>query len=164
MSKFYYNPTTRTCSAKQTVRCTLTTDPHYASEKKWFWHAIKAGDVYKYPYKHIAPTVVNTIDELCELIRQSDFSGFKRFIDAEGNLYDIHQEASFEFAPLEYDGQHSAGINWATKYFFTEEAALAFGERLNAGRKPEDGYFRWDTPEYHEDLDTWSVHYHCYAD
>lgn len=165
MAKFYYNPATRTCGAKQTIRCTLTTDPYYESEKRWFWHSVKAGDVYQDSFKHLTPRVVNTIEELSEMVKQAGFSGFVRFIDAKGNLYDLHQTGAFEFAPLEHDGQHSdAGINWATRFFFTEEAAQAFGESLNAGRKHEDGYFRWDTPEYHEDLDTWSVHYHCYAD
>ena len=165
MAKYFYNPTTRTCGPKLTIVCTHTTDPRYEDEKRWFWHAVKAGDVYQDPFKHLTPKVVNTIEELSEMVKQAGFSGFERFIDAEGNLYDLHQTGAFEFAPLERDGQHSdAGINWSTCFFFTEEAALAFGEGLNAGRKHEDGYFRWERPQYHEELDTWSVHYHCYAD
>lgn len=165
MAKFYYNPATRTCGVKQTIKCTLTTSPHYEAEKKWYWHAMKAGEVYQDPFKHLGPTVVNTIEELCEMMKQSGFSGGRYFIDANGNLYDVHQIGAFDFAPLEHDGQHAdTGINWATRFFFTEEAALAFGKSLNEGRKPDEGYFRWDKPEYHEDLDTWSVHYHCYAD
>lgn len=165
MAKFYYNPATRTCGVTQTIECTLTTDSYYESKKRWFWHAMKAGDVYQDPFKHFAPKVVNTIEELCEMMKQAGFSGIANFIDAAGNLYSIHQSGAFEFAPLEHDGQHSsAGINWATCYFFTKEAAQAFGENLNAGRKQEDGYFRWDAPQYNEDLDTWSVHYHCFAD
>lgn len=165
MAKYYYNSATRTCGPKLTIVCTHTTDQRYEEEKRWFWHAVKAGDVYRDPFGHLTPKVVNTIEELSEMVKQAGFSGFERFIDAEGNLYDLHQTGAFEFAPLEHDGQHSdAGINWSTCFFFTEEAAQAFGKSLNAGRKPEDGYFRWDKPQYHEDLDTWSVHYHCYAD
>ena len=165
MAKFYYNPATRTCGPKQTIRCTLTTDPHYEAEKRWYWHAVKAGDTYQDPFKHLTPKVVNTIEELSEMVKQAGFSGGLYFIDVEGNLYDLHQTGAFEYAPLERDGQYSdAGINWSTKFFFTEEAALAFGDGLNAGRKHEDGYFRWERPQYHEDLDTWSVCYHNYAD
>lgn len=165
MAKYYYNSETRTCGVNQTVSCTLTTDPHYEAEKRRFWYAVKAGDEYQDPFKHFAPKTINTIEELCEVVKQAGFSGSEKFIAADGTLYAIYQEGAFEYAPLEHDGQHSdAGINWATKFFFTKEAAQAFGESLNAGRKHEDGYFRWDDPEYHEELDTWSVHYHCYAD
>ncbi len=165
MAKFYYNPATRTRGPKLTIRYTLTTDQYYESEKHWFWDAVKAGDVYQDSFKRLTPKVVNTIEELSEMVKQAGFSGGVRFIDAEGNLYELHQIGAFEFAPLERDGQRAdTGINWATRFFFTEEAARAFGESLNAGRKHEDGYFRWDKPEYHEDLDTWSVRYHCYAD
>lgn len=165
MAKFYYNPATRTCGVKQTIKCTKVTDPHYEWEKQWAWHAVKAGEIYQDPFKCFAPQVINTVEELGILMKQAGFSGSREFIDAEGNIYCINQTGAFEFAPLEHDGQHSdAGINWATCFFFTKEAAQAFGESLNAGHKPEDGYFRWDKPQYHEDLDTWSVHYHCYAD
>lgn len=165
MAKFYFNPATRTCGPKQTIKCTLTTDPYYEAEKRWFWHTVKAGDVYQDSFKRLSPRVVNTIEELSEMVKQAGFSGGVRFIDADGNLFEINQTGAFEFAPLERDGQRAdTGINWSTRFFFTREAAQAFGESLNAGRKHEDGYFRWDKPEYHEDLDTWSVRYHCYAD
>ena len=165
MAKFYYNPATHACGVKQTIKCTLITDPDYNEAKKWAWHAVKAGEVYQDPFKHLSPKVVNTIDELSEMMKQAGFSGSRYFIDTDGNLYEIYQTGAFEFAPLENDGQRAdSGINWATRFFFTEEAAQAFGEGLNAGRKHEDGYFRWDKPQYHEELDTWSVHYHCYAD
>lgn len=165
MAKYYYNSETRACGARQTVSSILTTDPCYESEKKWFWHAVKAGDMYQDPFKHLTPKVVNTIEEMSEMVKLAGFSGSALFIDAEGTLHKIYQEGAFEFAPLEHDGQRAdTGINWATKFFFTKEAAQAFGESLNAGRKHEDGYFRWDDPEYHEELDTWSVHYHCFVD
>ena len=165
MAKFYYNPETRTRGVKQTIKCTLTTDPYYEAEKRWFWDTVKAGDVYQDSFKRLSPRVVNTIEELSEMVKQAGFSGGVRFIDADGNLFEINQIGAFEFAPLEKDGQRAdTGINWSTRFFFTRETAQAFGESLNAGRKHEDGYFRWDKPEYHEDLDTWSVHYHCYAD
>lgn len=165
MAKYYYNPATRTCGVRQTIECTLTTDQYYESAKCWFRHAVKAGDVYQDRYKCHTPKVVNNIEELSELMKQSGFSGYRQFIDTDGNLYGIHQEGAFEFAPLEHNGQHTdTEINWATCFFFTEEAALAFGESLNAGHKHEDGYFRWYKPQYHEELDTWSIDYHRYAD
>ena len=162
MFKYYYNPETRNnIGATQSISVTKVDDPSYQSEKTWYNWAIKAGDVFESPCEVIEQVVINSVEDLCDAMKRAGYSGGERFIAANGDLYAIHQNGAFEYGPLEYDGQDADfGINWAMKFFFTKEAAQAFGESLNADRKPNEDYRRWDEPLYHEELDTWSVRYH----
>lgn len=161
MKKYYYNPETRNVGATQYVSVTKVDDPCYESEKTWYRWAIKAGDTFKDPFETIEPVVINNVEDLCDAMKRAGYSGGERFIAANGDLYAVNQNGTFEYGPLEYDGQDADfGINWAMKFFFTCEAAQTFGESLNADRKPNEDYRRWDAPLYHEELDTWSVRYH----
>lgn len=152
MTKYFYNASTTDAKyVHQYITSYKPGSPEYEHEMVWARFATKAGDIFKVTFHPELNKRVNTLEEFAEVVKAAGFSGSERFIDKDGTLYEIHQNGAFEYSPLEYDGQHDfTGINWATAWFFTEEAALAF----------ECGSSQRDRPQYHEDLDTWSVHYH----
>lgn len=154
MSTYYYNPATREAHVNQTVSTIPATDTFYAFNAKL---ATKAHTIYTDPFKHIE-VQVDSLQDMLHAMELCNFSGHEDFLDEDGTLYSIYQEGSWAYQPLTEDGLTSPGINWGTQWFLTKEAADAFCCELS------DKCLRYDDPEYHEDLDTWSVHYHYYVD
>lgn len=151
--KFFYNPEVIEAGyTHQTVKAYKPGSTIYEREMHYAFSFHKAGDVIHDPFNRVPDFPVNDLDDFLTYCDGHGASGIFRFIDQDRILYEIHQTGAFEYGVLEEDGQRGCdGINWATAWFFTEAAALKFGQ--------ECGH-RHDEPRYHEDLGTWSVHYH----
>lgn len=163
MYKYYYNAITRPDVAKvahQHISTIKPEDPGYESEVKFV--RVKAGGMYAYR-KHTGgfefkPMMkrCNTLEDLLEAMRDYNASCFVTFMAKDGTIYSVSQNGTFEYGPLDKDGAYdTTGINWRTCWFFTKEAAEAFRAELLA-----DGGGQVDPVKYHENLDTWSVHFH----